>query len=61
MSTKYLDLNKERRERERRLLHNHGWMAVIALKKNGSKTWRWIKAGRKRAYTREEALKTIGR
>ena len=58
---KYLDTNKERRERERRILNSNGWKAVPALKKNGSFVWRWIKAGRKRAYTREEALKTIGR
>lgn len=58
---KYEDPNKERRERERRILQRNGWMAVIALKKNGAKTWKWIQAGRRRAYTREEALKTVGR
>lgn len=57
---KYLDKNKERRERERRMLNANGWKAVPALKPNGSFVWKWIKAGRKLAYTREEALKTLG-
>lgn len=55
----YEDRNKECREIERRILQRNGWMAVIALKKNGAKTWRWIKAGRRKAYTRQEALDTI--
>lgn len=54
-----IDPNKPKRDRERRILHAAGWIAVPALKKNGAFTWRWIIAGRKRAYTRQEAFKIV--
>lgn len=54
---KYKDPNKERRERERRLLNSNGWKAVPALKTNGAFKWKWIRAGRKKAYSRSEAVR----
>jgi len=54
---KYKDINKQNREKQRRLLQRVGWQAVWALKKNGSWTWRWIHPTRKKAYTRIEAVK----
>jgi hypothetical protein len=50
------DGNKDKRESERRLLNKAGWVAVPALKSNGAFVWRWIIAGRKKAYTREQAV-----
>lgn len=58
---KFIDSNKPRRDAERRELHRAGWIAVPALKRNGSHTWRWIIAGRKKAYERQEALKIARR
>ena len=57
----YQDPKRERRERERRLLNAYGWKAVPALKSNGSFVWRWIVAGRKKAYTREQAVAIVQR
>lgn len=56
-----IDMNRERRERERRLLNSNGWKAVPALKSNGSFVWRWIIAGRKKAYTRQQAVAIVKR
>ena len=59
--SKYLDPNKERRDRERRVLQRAGWQAVWALKDNGSWQWKWITPKRKKAYSRKEALRIVGR
>lgn len=53
------DGNKERRERDRRILHQAGWVAVPALKPNGAFKWKWIVAGRKKAYSREQAVAIV--
>lgn len=58
---KYLDKNRQTREQERRLLNAYGWKAVPALKSNGSFVWRWIIAGRKKAYTRKQAVAIVNR
>lgn len=52
---------KKHREQERRLLNSNKWKAVPALKQNGAFTWRWIIAGRKKAYTRKEAVAIVNR
>lgn len=52
-----LDINKPIRDRERRFLNRNGWLAVIALKKNSSKVWKWIHPKYKRAFNRKEAIK----
>jgi hypothetical protein len=56
---KYRDSNKQRREYERRVLKKNGWVAVPALKANGAFQWKWIIAGRKKAYSREEAFARV--
>lgn len=56
---RYKDPNRECRESERRLLNANGWKAVPALKSNGSFVWRWIVAGRKKAYTRQQAVAIV--
>jgi hypothetical protein len=53
------DGNKDKREEERRLLNKAGWLAVPALKKNGAFVWRWIIAGRKKAYSRAQAVALV--
>ena len=53
------DGNKDRRERERRLLKGAGWLAVPAVKRNGSFKWVWITPGRKKAYSRTEAVALV--
>jgi hypothetical protein len=53
---KIIDPNKPRRDAERRLLKKAGWVAVPALKPNGAFCWRYIRAGRKKAYTRQRAV-----
>ena len=55
------DPNKQYREMQRRTLNRAGWKAVPALKTNGAFTWRWIIAGRKLAYEREEAYRIARR
>ena len=52
----YEDFNKGRREFERRVLQKDGWVAVSALKDNGSFQWKWIHKTRKRAYSRSRAF-----
>lgn len=52
----YEDLNKGRRELERRVLQKDGWVAVPALKDNGAFQWKWIHSSRKRAYSRAIAF-----
>lgn len=54
---KYEDLNKEKREKQRRLLSRNGWVAVPALKDNGSFQFKWIHKKYKRAYSRKDAVK----
>ena len=51
MSTK-----KQHRDNQRRILQNAGWVAVHALKSNGSFQWRWIHPSKKKAYDREQAF-----
>lgn len=53
------DRNKLRRDRERRILNANGWVAVPSLKPNAAFKWSWIFPGRKKAYSRKEALKRI--
>jgi len=54
-----IDPNKPKREAERRVLHKAGWVAVPALKPNGAFKWKWIVAGRKKAYSRKEAIAIV--
>lgn len=58
---KYVDSNKEQRDRERRILQRAGWQAVWALKDNGAWQWKWITSKRKKAYSRKEALRIVRR
>lgn len=53
---KTIDPNKPRRDAERRFLHKNGWVAVAALKDNGSYQPKWIHKRYKRAYSREDAI-----
>lgn len=53
---KYEDLNKQHRELQRRLLQGAGWVAVVALKDNGRRQWKWIHPKLKKAYSREAAV-----
>lgn len=53
---KYVDPNKSHREEQRRLLKRAGWLAVIAVKDNGSLYWKWIHPKLKKAYSREAAV-----
>lgn len=55
------DYNKNIRDAERRLLNSAGWMAVPALKPNGAFQWKWIVAGRKKAYSRKKAVAIVSR
>ena len=50
------DSNKRRRDFERRVLKNAGWVAVSALKDNDAFQWKWIHHTRKKAYSREQAF-----
>lgn len=52
----YEDSNKAIREYQRRILKRDGWIAVPALKDNGSFQWKWICSTRKRAYSRKAAV-----
>ena len=54
---KLIDPNKPRRDAESRELQRVGWKAVPALKPNGSHKWKWIIAGRKKAYSRQDAVR----
>ena len=47
---------KQHREGQRRFLQQSGWRAVEGAKKNGAFKWVWIKPGRRRALSREEAV-----
>ena len=58
---KTIDPNKPRRDLERRVLHKAGWLAVPAVKPNGSFKWVWITPGRKKAYSRQQALAIVSR
>lgn len=49
--------NQKIRDHQRRILNNAGWKAVPALKPNGSFKWVWIRAGRKKAYSRVDAYR----
>lgn len=51
-----MDNNKEHRDFQRRVLRRAEWVAVPALKDNGSFQWKWIHADRKKAYSRERAF-----
>lgn len=53
---KYLDDNKMHREEQRRFLSVAGWVAVAAVKDNGSFQWKWIHPKLKKAYSREAAV-----
>lgn len=53
---KLIDPNKPRRDAERRILNKNGWLAVEAVKPNGSFLWRWIHPKFKKAHSRKEAL-----
>lgn len=58
---KIIDPNKPRRDAQRRMLQSAGWVAVPALKDNGAFQWKWIHASRKRAYSREQAIRLLDR
>ena len=58
---KLIDPNKPKRDKERRILKRSGWVAVPALKPNGAFVWRYIKAGRKKAYSRQQAMEIVRR
>lgn len=53
------DPNKRRRDTERYILKMNGWVAVPALKDNGAFQWKWIHPTRKKAYSRNEALRLV--
>ena len=50
-----MDNNKQHRDDQRRVLRKAEWVAVPALKDNGSFQWKWIHHKRKKAYSRERA------
>ena len=54
-------MNKILRDTQRRFLNKRGWKAVPALKSNGAFTWRWIRAGYKKAYSRSDAIQITRR
>lgn len=51
-----MDNNKQHRDEQRRILQRAEWIAVPALKNNGTHQWKWIHKDRKKAYSRELAF-----
>ena len=49
-------MNSRKRDMQRRFLQRAGWRAVEGAKRNGTFKWVWIKPGRKRALSRDEAV-----